>query len=289
MTLANTPQKITYNCNGSTVTFAVPFIFWEDASLYVYVYDEIGLARTELVLTTDYTVTGGDGATGSITTVATWSADYTITILREVDQTQLTALPASGAFPSTSVEESLDRQVAMIQDLQEQVDRSFKLPADSTLDTEVLSLSANRLLAQKTVSGATSVIFTGLPYADYDSFEVEFVNLTAGAAVTFTTADGAGNHLGRITDYTGADVVPVYTTASSWTLCPAALFSSTMVIVRTAITVQWSMVFCNIGGAAYVQMFAAGARIGTDLSTLTFASSASGITGLIRVWGRPTY
>ena len=81
----NTPRVSYAVAAGVTQTsFTVSFEFFDDADLNVYVD---GTLKT---LTTDYTVTGGDGATGSIAArslpvlvaVALWLLLVTLTLLR---------------------------------------------------------------------------------------------------------------------------------------------------------------------------------------------------------------
>ena len=62
----NNNPRIRYSVSegASQTNFTVPFEFFDDSDLYVYVD---GIIKT---ITTDYTVTGGDGSTGDISFVS---------------------------------------------------------------------------------------------------------------------------------------------------------------------------------------------------------------------------
>jgi len=308
MTLAASAQKVTYACDGGTVLFNVPFIFWEDATLYVYIFDTVLNARTDLVLSTDYTVAGGDGSTGSITTVATYSSAYTITIVRSVPLTQGAALPLSGAFPSSSVEETLDRIVAITQDIQEQVDRSIKLPADSTVDPDSVSLSAATLVAYVTQPTATTELEINWdPALEFSHYILELSNVEGTSATSALvmqmriTTLGAWETSGYVSCGTGIDVVGG---AFSWnassqsyiTLLPALSGTKMVTSARLLLhSANSSNKWQGIGGSIY----AAGSNVASavvagnkynlnSIAGLKVYSASTTILGTLRLWGLPT-
>ena len=122
--LADNSPRISYAvASGVTQTsFVVPFEFFSDGSLNVYV-DTI--LQT---LNTDYTVTGGDGSTGSITMSVTGAAGgSTVVITRSITLERTSDFPTSGPFQINALNTELDRLVAIAADLQDQTDRSLKL------------------------------------------------------------------------------------------------------------------------------------------------------------------
>ena len=101
MTIAlsdNTPRVSYTVAEGVTQTaFTVTFEFFDDADLNFYVD---GTLKT---LSTHYTVTGGDGSTGTINTTAGNSVigiagGSTVVITRDVSLARITDFPSSGAF-----------------------------------------------------------------------------------------------------------------------------------------------------------------------------------------------
>ena len=79
-------------------------------------------------LTTDYTVTGGDGATGTITMSVTGaSGGSTVVITRDIDLKRTTDFPASGAFQVGSLNTELDKLIAIAADLDDKASRALQL------------------------------------------------------------------------------------------------------------------------------------------------------------------
>tara|TARA_A100000172_G_scaffold77265_1_gene61443 strand:+ start:1137 stop:2087 length:951 start_codon:yes stop_codon:yes gene_type:complete len=123
--------RISYSvAQGATQTdFSVPFEFFDNSDLNVY------LDGTLKTITTHYTVTGGDGATGSIAMSTTGaSGGSTVLITRSIDLDRTTDFPSSGPFNIASLNTELDRMIAINADLKDQVDRSLQL---SDFDTQV--------------------------------------------------------------------------------------------------------------------------------------------------------
>lgn len=135
MTLSVITVRVQYNGDGTTTTFPVPFVFWEDDDLQVILTDSAGVEEI-WVRGTQYTVTGGSSDTGTIV-VKTTPTDYTpavgetLTILSNLPDTQTLSLPAGGKFPSASVEQELDQIVRMIQQQRETLDRTVTLTLSS--------------------------------------------------------------------------------------------------------------------------------------------------------------
>ena len=104
MTIAlsdNTPRISYAVAEGVTQTsFAVPFVFF-DGSTDINVFVD-NVARTYSPTTSNttlFTVSGGSGATGTVTTTVTGaSGGSTVVITREVPLARTTDFPSSGAF-----------------------------------------------------------------------------------------------------------------------------------------------------------------------------------------------
>ena len=122
--LSDNSPRVSYNvAAGVTQTsFTVSFEFFDNDDLNVYVD---GVLKT---LTTDYSVSGGDGSTGTITMSVTGaSGGSTVVITRDIDLDRTTDFPSSGPFNIASLNTELDRFVAIAADLKDQADRSLQL------------------------------------------------------------------------------------------------------------------------------------------------------------------
>ena len=149
--LSDNNPRVSYTvAQGATQTsFAVPFEFFDDDDLNFYVD---GTLKT---LTTHYTVSGGDGSTGTITTttgnsVTGASGGSTVVVTRSIDLDRTTDFPSSGPFNIASLNTELDRLIAINADLNDELDRSIRLPDFDAEQSMVLPTAANR--ASKLVS-----------------------------------------------------------------------------------------------------------------------------------------
>ena len=151
--LSDNSPRISYTVAASVTqsSFTVPFEFFEEGDLNVYIN---GTLKT---ITTDYTVTGGSGSTGSITmTVVGASGGSTVVITRSIPLERTTDFPTSGPFDVTSLNEELDRFTAMSADLKDQVDRSLQLndyDADANLTLPDLNSRKGKVLAFDETTG----------------------------------------------------------------------------------------------------------------------------------------
>ena len=122
--LSDNSPRVSYSvAAGVTQTsFTVSFEFFDNDDLNVYVD---GVLKT---LTTDYSVSGGDGSTGTITMSVTGaSGGSTVVITRDIDLDRTTDFPSSGPFNIASLNTELDRFVAIAADLKDQSDRTLQL------------------------------------------------------------------------------------------------------------------------------------------------------------------
>ncbi len=128
MTLNTTNADVAYTGDNATTAFPITFDFFEDTDIEVIERIIATGVESTKTLTTDYTVTGGEGSTGTVNAVAAPAGTVTWTIRRIAEQTQGIALPVAGALPSGNVEEMADRGVMISQQIQEQLDRSLTWP-----------------------------------------------------------------------------------------------------------------------------------------------------------------
>lgn len=139
MTVSTTTAKVSYTGNGSTTAFAVPFVFFGSGELEVIERTIATGAEVVKTLTTHYTVTGGDGATGTVTALSAPASTVEWHIRRKTARTQLVDYQANDAFPADTHERALDRAAARDQEIEETVGRALTFPKTdaSTLDPEL--------------------------------------------------------------------------------------------------------------------------------------------------------
>ena len=185
--LSDNNPRVSYTvAQGATQTsFAVPFEFFDNDDLNFFVD---GTLKT---LTTHYTVSGGDGSTGTITTtsgnsVTGISGGSTVVITRSIDLDRTTDFPSSGPFNIASLNTELDRLVAITADLQDDVNRSLKLiDFDSAVDTQLPLLAARK----GTVLGFNAS--TGVPEAGPNISDVQsLAAITADIGALADIEDG---------------------------------------------------------------------------------------------------
>ena len=151
--LSDNSPRISYTvASGVTQSsFTVPFEFFEEGDLNVYVD---GTLKT---ITTDYTVSGGSGSTGTIAmTVVGASGGSTVVLTRSIPLERTTDFPTSGPFDVTSLNEELDRITAINADLNDEVNRSLRLTdadAAANLTLPTVASRAGKVLAFDLTTG----------------------------------------------------------------------------------------------------------------------------------------
>ena len=183
--LADNDPRASYTVaqGASQSAFTVSFEFFDDDDLNIYVD---GTLKT---LTTDYTLTGGDGSTGTanfVSPVVGATGGSTVVITRSIDLDRTTDFPSSGPFNIASLNTELDRFVAISADLKDQVDRSLKLvDYDSEVDTQMPLLAARK----GTVLGFN--LSTGVPEAGPQISDVQsLADVSADIATLADIEDG---------------------------------------------------------------------------------------------------
>ena len=151
----NTPRVSYAVAEGvSQSAFTVSFEFFDNDDLNVYVD---GTLKT---LTTDYTVTGGDGSTGTVNFVSAVvgaTGGSTVVITRDIDLDRTTDFPSSGPFNIASLNTELDRFVAIAADLKDQADRALQLTDyDSAVSLVLPNVNSRKgtVLAFNSTTGA---------------------------------------------------------------------------------------------------------------------------------------
>lgn len=186
MTTTTSVNKFRYEGNGATDTFAFTGRIFSSADLVVEIITRATDALVEtLVITTHYTVTINGDESASIVVIPSKipSASQDIQIRRSLAKTQTLDLPTGTVFPAESVEDALDRNVSIIQDQAEEIDRSIKLPATSSLtDIELPSATASTVIGWN--SGGTNL--TNYTFGSINTaIDTSFTSLATNDLLTY--------------------------------------------------------------------------------------------------------
>jgi len=187
MTISTTIIKNSYSGDGSVVAFTYAFKI-ADAT-FIEVIVKTNLTGTESVRaigtgTTNYAVTGvGEAAGGTVTFVTAPTSAETVVLRRSTTQTQALDLIENDNLPANSLETAFDKNLSLIQELQEQIDRSFKVSRANTITSSEFTDSATAR-ASKTLgfdsSGDLTTVADFLP-AGGDSAQFTYSTTTADA------------------------------------------------------------------------------------------------------------
>lgn len=139
---SSTNRSGPYNGNGSTTVFARTFRVLEAEHLKVY--QTISGVTTEV--TTGITKDGIGSDSGNVTFSVAPAAGTQITLLREIPLTQETDYSAQGKVSPVQVEDDLDLQEMQIQDVDEKVFRSVKVPVTETQEFQIQAPEYGRVV-----------------------------------------------------------------------------------------------------------------------------------------------
>ena len=148
MTISSTDRKAgPFIGNDGTTDFPFTFKVFSTADLYVVKSDSVG-AETELILTTDFTVTlnadQDENPGGTLILPVALATGYNLTITSNIAALQPVDLTNAGGFYPTVINTAFDRITMLIQQLAESVSRSLKFSV-STPSGEITELpSADR-------------------------------------------------------------------------------------------------------------------------------------------------
>ena len=152
MTVSSTNTKNSYSGDGSTTVFAYTFKIFDDDDITVILRTDATGNETVQTKTTDYTVSGvGNAGGGNITFGTAPASGITVVLLRETAQTQSTDYTPNDPFPAASHEDALDKLTLIVQDQQEELDRSIKVSRTNTITSPEFTVGAtdraNRIFA----------------------------------------------------------------------------------------------------------------------------------------------
>jgi hypothetical protein len=158
MTVSSQNPRNQYVGNGSQTTFSYLFEIITDSDIAVYVDENLK------TLATDYTVTGaGVGAGGTVVFTTAPANGAIVTFCRSISYQRVVDYVTGGSFYASDVNADIDRVVLGQQQLQEQINRTFRLDAGSayqgenTLVAVSASERANSYLGFDTAGNLTTV------------------------------------------------------------------------------------------------------------------------------------
>ena len=151
MTVSSAVNKVSFNGDGSQTVFAYSFKIFDEDDLTVILRNSSG-GETTQTISTQYSVSGvGNASGGNVTMVTAPASGESLTIIREQPLTPGLDLVANDPFPAASFEDQLDKLTFMVQQHQEELDRSIKGSKTTTITnptfTEDATARANKLFA----------------------------------------------------------------------------------------------------------------------------------------------
>ncbi|MEE9250042.1 MAG: hypothetical protein V3U93_02815 [Alphaproteobacteria bacterium] len=250
MTVSTTTTKAIYNGDGSTTAFPTTFEFFDAADIEVIERVIATGAETVKTLSTDYTVSGGNGATGTVTAVTAPASTVQWAIRRKTPLTQQIDYVENDDFPAETHEQGLDRGVMIAQERQEELDRALKFPVSdaASLDPEIpnsidranqfLSFdAAGKPIASAMVSGTAVSAFMQTVLDDADAaaaratLETEGVKASAIASAATTDIWAATGDLVHIT---GTTTITSFGTASRAGIVREIIFDGALTLTHGA-------------------------------------------------------
>ena len=151
MTISTTIIKNSYSGNGSQTVFPYTFKISVNADIQVILRSALG-TETVKSISTDYTVSGAGNANGgNVTMIVAPASGETLVIRRATIQTQTIDLVENDPFSAETVEGGFDKSVSLVQEIQEEADRSIKLSRTNTMTSTEFTVGAteraNKVLA----------------------------------------------------------------------------------------------------------------------------------------------
>jgi hypothetical protein len=126
MTVSSTTDRKSYAGDDLTVAFGTsPMVFFDETDLQVFVITTATGASDQQALTTDYTVSGGAGSTGTVTMLAAPASTETLLIKRVMPYTQEADFVNGDDNDAEVTEDAFDKLTMIVQ--QGAADESYPL------------------------------------------------------------------------------------------------------------------------------------------------------------------
>jgi len=233
---ANTP-RISYTVNeGATQTsFPVPFVFFtQSTDLNVFVDNVARTFDASVSNTTKYTVSGGDGSTGTVTTSVTGATGgSTVIITRSIPLARTTDFPSGGAFEISKLNTELDTLLTMITDADDENSRALRLQDSDEAVSLTLPLKDSRKGTVLGFNATTGAAEAGPTIANVNSLSAitANINTVAGISSNVTTVAGISSNVSTVAGIASN----VTTLANSDVVADMALLADSAVIADMAL------------------------------------------------------
>lgn len=194
-TVTTTKARNVKNGNDSTTAFPLDFEFFDASSLVVTLVQSDG---TEVLktLTTDYSVSGGSGSTGTVTTTSfTPATGEQLVIERKEPFTQATDYQAFDTFDSETAEERFDRLTMQVQRVNDLIGRAVRLPITDDPD-DPTEVQIPVPVADKILVGKDDDEYELKDVADISGIELTLPVAVSKGGTGSTTASAARTALG---------------------------------------------------------------------------------------------
>ena len=187
---SNTRQAGPFTGNGSADRFAFEFKIFD--------VDDLVVIKTTIADGTDEVLTGSDYSVelnanqnsspgGEVVLTANLAEGYRLTLTSGVENQQPIDLTNQGGFYPSVINDAFDRATIQVQQLQNSVDRSVKIPISDDITGDIV-LPSKEVRSGKVLAFDDS---TGLPEAGPEIADVEsLANITADIALLADIEDG---------------------------------------------------------------------------------------------------
>jgi hypothetical protein len=199
MTVSTTASREQYATDGTTTAFPIHFPFFDEGDVNA-VYVAAGGTSQVLALAADFSVTGGGGAGGTLSTAGALAAGGTLTIFRSIPFTQEDNYVENDPLPAATLEGGFDRAAMRDQQLQDGLARAITLPV--TIDPAVSAIlpapqpllflrwnSAGTALELAAVGAAGSLVSAGVSGVRAGTNATDYVTPSALASLWRKGAD----------------------------------------------------------------------------------------------------
>jgi len=188
ITISDTEPRVQYTATSGQTSFAVPFEFFTTADIKVFNGTSQLTFNASPSSASQYSVSGaGVSGGGSITLGGSGATlNDVITIYRDLAIARSTDFPTSGAFQINSLNDELDKIIAMCQQLERDLKFSPRAAATTanTFDITFPNLAANKVLSVNS-SG------NGLEFSQ----DITDITTIAGIASDVTTVSGIASNV----------------------------------------------------------------------------------------------
>jgi len=274
MTISTTIIKNSYSGDGSQDTFAYSFQISTTADMQVIIRSAVG-GETIKTLTTHYTVTGAGTASGGNVVFESShipTATETVILRRSTAFTQALDLVENDPFTADSVESAFDKNLALIQELQEQANRSLKISRTNTMTSTEFTNSATDRASKVLAFDADGELSVTQELGTYKGTSA--TTTTAAHVLRDIVKGSTAAQLNNIYICIKASAIGIaLTNTTYWVLIVNAVAAATSATAAAA-----SAVDATNNGAAKVTLAAAQVALATTQANnaATSASTASG-------------